>query len=203
MKKTNKYKSGGEKRYQNNNLIKLQRKTGKNQSSVLIEFWQRIYMANIKTNLNGLEITLFFWNSLMSKEKVNESFLNDLCCMREFSYIYNEDFNSESLRRVLSALNNKEPFTGNKTERKYYSNNLMILEYIDEVQPTIDEIKRLNLNKLGEDAKEDMEIIIVPATSGSIQKFDNVLLVDFFSLKNTEKGLVIAGESLETALKNF
>ncbi len=184
MKNLNKYKLGGEKRYQNNNI------------------WQRIYMANIKTNLNGLEITLFFWNSMMAKEKVNESFLNDLSSMREFSYIYNEDFNSESLRRVLSALNNKEPFSGNKAERKYYSNNLMILEYIDEVQPTIDAIKRLNLNKLGESTEEDMEIIIVPATVGGIQKIGNILLVDFFSLKNTENRLVILGESLEAALRN-
>lgn len=158
-------------------------------------------MANIKTNLNGLEIMLFFWNSVMAKEKVNESFLNDLCSMKEFSYIYNEDFNSESLRRVLSALNNKEPFSGNKVERKYYSNNLMIMEYIDEVQPTIDAIKKLNLNKLGEEFKEDTEIIIVPGTSGNVQRHDNKLLVDFFSLKNTENGLVISGESLEAALK--
>lgn len=158
-------------------------------------------MANIKTNLNGLEIMLFFWNSVMAKEKVNESFLNDLCSMKEFSYIYNEDFNSESLRRVLSALNNKEPFSGNKAERKYYSNNLMIMEYIDEVQPTIDAIKKLNLNKLGEEIKEDTEIIIVPGTSGNVQRHDNKLLVDFFSLKNTENGLVISGESLEAALK--
>lgn len=158
-------------------------------------------MANIKTNLNGLEIMLFFWNSVMAKEKVNESFLNDLCSMKEFSYIYNEDFNSESLRKVLSALNNKEPFSGNKAERKYYSNNLMIMEYIDEVQPTIDAIKKLNLNKLGEEFKEDTEIIIVPGTSGNVQRHDNKLLVDFFSLKNTENGLVISGESLEAALK--
>lgn len=158
-------------------------------------------MANIKTNLNGLEIMLFFWNSVMAREKLNESFLNDLCTMKEFSYIYNEDFNSESLRRALSALNNKEPFSGNKVERKFYSNNLMILEYIDEVQPTIDTIKRLNLNKLEKEVSEDIEIIIVPGTSGNIQKHNNVLLVDFFSLKNTENGLVIAGENLKAALK--
>ena len=158
-------------------------------------------MANVKTNLNGLEIMLFFWNSLMAKEKVNESFLNDLCSMKEFSYIYNEEFNSESLRRVLSALNNKEPFSGNKAERKYYSNNLMILEYINEVLPAIDAIKRLSLGNLGEEFKEDMEIIIVPGTSGNVQKHDNILLVDFFSLKNTENGLIISGESLETAIK--
>jgi len=105
-------------------------------------------MANIKINLNGLEIMVFFWNSLMSREKVSESFLNDLCSMQEFSYIYNEDFNNESLRRVLSALNNKEPFSGNKPERKYYSNSLMIMEYIDEVQPTINAIKKLKMDWL-------------------------------------------------------
>lgn len=164
---------------------------------------RRISMASIKTNLNGLEIMLFFWNSVKSKEKVNESFLNDICSMREFSFIYNEDFTSESLRRALSALNNKEPFSGNKTERKFYSNNLMTLEYIDEVQPTIDAIKKLNLDKLAEKAKEDIEIIIIPGISGSVEKRDNILLVDFFKVKYAENGLTMSGESLEDVLKNY
>ncbi|HNU79919.1 MAG TPA: hypothetical protein PKG58_04145 [Bacillota bacterium] len=160
-------------------------------------------MANIKINLNGLEIMVFFWNSLMSREKVSESFLNDLCSMQEFSYIYNEDFNNESLRRVLSALNNKEPFSGNKPERKYYSNSLMIMEYIDEVQPAINAIKKLNLNSIAEKAKEDVEVVVVPGLSKGIEKTDNKLIVDFFGLKNTENGLVISGESLEAVLKNI
>jgi len=160
-------------------------------------------MANIKINLNGLEIMVFFWNSLMSREKVSESFLNDLCSMQEFSYIYNEDFNNESLRRVLSALNNKEPFSGNKPERKYYSNSLMIMEYIDEVQPAINAIKKLNLNGIAEKAKEDVEVVVVPGLSKGIEKTDNKLIVDFFGLKNTENGLVISGESLEAVLKNM
>ena len=160
-------------------------------------------MANIKINLNGLEIMVFFWNSLMSREKVSESFLNDLCSMQEFSYIYNEDFNNESLRRVLSALNNKEPFSGNKPERKYYSNSLMIMEYIDEVQPTINAIKKLNLNSIAEKAKEDVEVVVIPGLSKGIEKTDNKLIVDFFGLKNTENGLVISGESLEAVLKNI
>ncbi|HOH89444.1 MAG TPA: hypothetical protein PL138_04665 [Bacillota bacterium] len=160
-------------------------------------------MANIKINLNGLEIMVFFWNSLMSREKVSESFLNDLCSMQEFSYIYNEDFNNESLRRVLSALNNKEPFSGNKPERKYYSNSLMIMEYIDEVQPAINAIKKLNLNSIAEKAKEDVEVVVVPGLSKGIEKTDNKLIVDFFGLKNTENGLVISGESLEAVLKNM
>ena len=160
-------------------------------------------MANIKINLNGLEIMVFFWNSLMSREKVSESFLNDLCSMQEFSYIYNEDFNNESLRRALSALNNKEPFSGNKPERKYYSNSLMIMEYIDEVQPAINAIKKLNLNSIAEKAKEDVEVVVVPGLSKGIEKTDNKLIVDFFSLKNTENGLVISGESLEAVLKNM
>jgi len=160
-------------------------------------------MANIKINLNGLEIMVFFWNSLMSKEKVSESFLNDLCSMQEFSYIYNEDFNNESLRRVLSALNNKEPFSGNKPERKYYSNSLMIMEYIDEVQPTINAIKKLNLNSIAEKAKEDVEVVVIPGLSKGIEKADNKLIVDFFGLKNTENGLVISGESLEAVLENI
>ena len=123
--------------------------------------------------------------------------------MQEFSYIYNEDFNNESLRRVLSALNNKEPFSGNKPERKYYSNSLMIMEYIDEVQPAINAIKKLNLNSIAEKAKEDVEVVVVPGLSKGIEKTDNKLIVDFFSLKNTENGLVISGESLEAVLKNM
>ncbi|MGI5998131.1 MAG: hypothetical protein ACOX89_05660, partial [Lutispora sp.] len=92
-------------------------------------------------------------------------------------------------------------FSGNKVERKFYSNNLMTLEYIDDVQPTIDAIKKLNLDKLAEEAKEDVEIIIIPGISGNVEKHDNILLVDFFKVKNTENGLTISGENLEDVLK--
>ena len=160
-------------------------------------------MSNLKTNLNGLEIMVFFWNSIISKEKVNETFINDLCSMKEFSYIYNEDFSNESLRRVLSALNNKEPFTGNKVERKYYSNNLMVLEYVEQVQPAIDFIKKLNLDKLSHSASENMEIIVVPGTSAGIEKQGNKLIVDFFKLKLSGDILFIGEENLQTSIENL
>lgn len=160
-------------------------------------------MSNIKTNLNGLEIMVFFWNSLISKEKVSETFINDLCSMKEFSYIYNEDFSNESLRRVLSALNNKEPFTGNKVERKYYSNNLMVLEYVDQVQPKIDTIKKLNLEKLTSKITQNIEIIIIPGTSEGIEKYDDKVIVDFFKLRLSGDMLFIGEEKLQTSIENL
>lgn len=79
----------------------------------------------------------------------------------------------------------------------------MIMEYIDEVQPTINAIKKLNLNNIAEKAKEDVEVVVIPGLSKGIEKTDNKLTVDFFGLKNTENGLVISGESLEAVLKNI
>lgn len=153
-------------------------------------------MSNIKINLNGLEIMVFFWNSIVSKEKLNEAFINDICTMKEYQNIYNNEFTFESLRTVLSAITNKEPYKGNKKEMKFYSNNLRILEYIDDVNPIIDKIKKLNLDSLISKSEKDLEIIILPATTNSIVKFNNSLVVDFFALRLIEDELLIGEEKL-------
>lgn len=158
-------------------------------------------MRNIKVNLNGLEIMLFFWNSIISKEKVNELFINDLCSMKEFSFIYKEEFTPDSLRTILSALNNKEPYKANKIEMKFYSNNLRIMEYIDDVLPTINAIKKLNMDLLSQKLGEDInEIIVVPGTFNTITKSNHCLIVDFFAVRLSENSLIINDKKIEDAL---
>lgn len=158
-------------------------------------------MHNIKVNLNGLEIMVFFWNSIISKEKVNEAFINDLCSMKEFSFIYDGEFNNDSLRTILSALTNKEPYKASKKEMKFYSNNLRVLEYIDEVLPTIHAIKKLNVDMLSQKLDSNInEIIVTPGTSNAITKSENALIVDFFAIRLSENNLIINDKKLEDAL---
>lgn len=158
-------------------------------------------MHNVKVNLNGLEIMLFFWNSVISKEKVNELFINDLCSMKEFSFIYREEFTPDSLRTILSALNNKEPYKASKTEMKFYSNNLRIMEYIDDVLPTINAIKKLNMDMLSQRLGENInEIIVVPGTSSTITESDHCLIIDFFAVRLSEGNLIINDKKIEDAL---
>ncbi len=158
-------------------------------------------MHNIKVNLNGLEIMLFFWNSIISKEKVNELFINDLCSMREFSFIYQEEFTTDSLRTILSALNNKEPYKASKKEMKFYSNNLRVMEYIDEVLPIINAIKKMNMDILSQKLDENInEIIVVPGTSNTITKSDHCLIVDFFAARLSQGNIIINDKKIEDAL---
>jgi len=158
-------------------------------------------LHNIKVNLNGLEIMVFFWNSIISKEKVNEAFINDLCSMKEFSFIYDGEFNNDSLRTILSALTNKEPYKASKKEMKFYSNNLRVLEYIDEVLPTIHAIKKLNVDMLSQKLDSNInEIIVTPGTSNAITKSENALIVDFFAIRLSENNLIINDKKLEDAL---
>jgi len=137
----------------------------------------------------------------MSKEKVNELFISDLCLMREFGFIYQEEFTPDSLRTILSALNNKEPYKAGKKEMKFFSNNLRVMEYIDEVLPTINAIKKMNMDILSQKLDENInEIVIVPGTSNTITKSDNCLILDFFAIRLSEGDLVINNKKIEDVL---
>lgn len=160
-----------------------------------------VFLHNIKVNLNGLEIMLFFWNSIISKEKVNEPFINDLCSMKEFSFIYQEEFTPDSLRTILSALNNKEPYKASKKEMKFYSNNLRVMEYIDEVLPAINAIKKMNMDLLSQKLDENInEIIVIPGTSNAITRSGHCLIMDFFAVRLSEGNLIMNGKKIEDAL---
>jgi len=74
-------------------------------------------LKNIKVNLEEIEAMLYFWHATGEKEKVAESYLNSITQMPGLSACYDDDFNGESVRKVLSAITNRE-LLSQKTQKE-------------------------------------------------------------------------------------
>ncbi|WGX75056.1 hypothetical protein QJS64_13275 [Paraclostridium bifermentans] len=65
-------------------------------------------MAKIVIKSEILEMMLYIWDSLHQKEKIADSFFIGLSDEMDMKYLYDEDFTKESVRKVLSAMSNRE-----------------------------------------------------------------------------------------------
>ncbi len=156
-------------------------------------------------NLNAVEIMHFYWISVASREKLNEKFITDIASSDAFQLTFNENFTKESVRRCLSAISNREPFTGNPTESRFYTRNLMILEYYDTLEAKINGFKSLSLSNFSEDTIENFEksdllnheILVVPNPFDTMIKADNKLIINFFKFNMIDGILSAEGKSIE------
>ena len=157
----------------------------------------------LSLNLNLLETMYYFWIAISSREKLSEKFINDIANDSTFSQIYNEEFSNESVRRSLSALSNREPFTGNKAETRFYSRNLMILEYIDTLQSKMNAFKALRLNELEASIASidnELTIYVVPSPFETVQLKNNSLYLNFFKFNIIDGQLKADDQTIEQIL---
>lgn len=148
-------------------------------------------IKNIVLNLEAIEALHFFWIAASEKDPVDEKFFHDLGQMSAVKVVYDEDFNSESLRRALSAIKNREPFTGNKKERKFWNLNMWAMEDLELTAAMIQPIKQLNVDHLMESlntyAPENeavtLEVYISPLFEEAYRIDDNKLLINFFRIR--------------------
>lgn len=77
-------------------------------------------IKQIELNLETIESMLYLWTALAEKEKVAESFFVDVAKQYPLQAIKTKDFNEESVRRVLSAIQNRELLsTATKEEKDF------------------------------------------------------------------------------------
>lgn len=74
-------------------------------------------MAKIVIKREILEMMLYIWDSVHQKEKIADSFFIGLADETDMKYLYDEDFTKESVRKVLSAISNRE-LLNKPTKRK-------------------------------------------------------------------------------------
>ncbi len=133
----------------------------------------------MKINLEVIEMMLFFWHSTKDKEKVSDLYLNDIANREEMEVIYNDDFNKESVRKVLSAITNRELLSNRtKDEGMFWNNNMWMTEDLSITQAMIDPIKALNVD----DIEKDIEVIFIPGLSEVYYIKDNKLYINFFKI---------------------
>jgi hypothetical protein len=168
-------------------------------------------LKNITLNLEAIEALHFFWIAASEKDHVDEKFFHDLSEMNAVKLMYDDEFNNESVRRALSAIKNREPFTGNKKERKFWNLNMWAMEDLELTASMITPIKQLNLEHLVEVLNNDhtvehetIEVYFSPIHEDLYKIIDNKLLVNFFRIRTSfmDDSVTIEDLSLEAFIES-
>ena len=163
-------------------------------------------MKNIKIDFDVLEMMIFFWESVASKDKMGDDYFMSIAEKPQMEVVYNEDFSKDSVRRVMSAISNREKLN-NRTlsESRFWNNNMWILEDLQTMHNMMAPIKTLNLAELTEKYKastkfDEIELIFIPAHAAAFYIKGNIIYINFFKLiPNYEdpKDIKIAGLPLK------
>jgi len=164
-------------------------------------------IKRIRVKLNVIEGMLYYWQATAEKEKVGELYIINMAKLPEMGYLYDDEFNQESMRKVLSAVSNREVLNSNsKKERKFWNNNMWMLEDLEYTNMMVKPLKTLNLDSIIDgldsinDLKkyEELEVIFLPGLHDEYLIVENKLIINFFRVKpdlyNEDK--VMIGETL-------
>ena len=143
-------------------------------------------VKSITVKLDAVEMMIYFWQAVSEREKVSEMYMREVADKHEMKYLYDEEFNQESVRKVLSAISNRELLSGaTKAERKFWNNNMWMMEDLENMRNMIKPIKTLNLDDLkdsisGED--KDLEVVFIPGHQSEYTIDENKLVINFFRI---------------------
>lgn len=146
-------------------------------------------VKTITVNLDTVEMMLFFWQSVAEREKVGEEFMREVADKDDMKYLYNENFSQESVRKVLSAISNRELLNNpTKEESRFWNYNMWMLEDLDNMNNMVKPVKTLNLDDVKEKIKdndtkvETLEVVFVPGHLEEYYIDENKLVINFFRL---------------------
>lgn len=147
-------------------------------------------LKTINKNLNVIESMLYFWQATKEKEKVGEQYLVTLSEYDEMKLLYSDEFSSESVRKSLSAISNREMLNNaTQKERQFWNNNMWMLEDMGYLKMMVDPLKKLNLDSLIEKinakkeiSQEAIEVVFIPANKEEYFVKGNKLIINFFKV---------------------
>ncbi len=161
-------------------------------------------IKTITTNLDIVEMMLFYWESVKEREKIVESFIIEVSEKEDMEYLYNENFNKDSVRKVLSAISNREKLNHpSKEEGRFWNNNMWMLEDLSNMNNMVRPLKLLNLDYLKDELEskyEELKVVFIP---GHIEEYyidENKLVINFFRIMvdmMDESIVKISGKPLE------
>ncbi len=162
-------------------------------------------IKSIKVNLDVIEAMLYYWQATSEKQKVGEPYIISIAEFKEMEYLYGEGFDKDSVRRVLSAISNREVLNSeSKLERKFWNNNMWMLEDLEFTNMMVQPIKVLNLsdmvdklNNINSDTKyEQIQVIFIPGHVDEYYIDGNKLIINFFRIMPSlyEEGKVTIGD---------
>ncbi len=65
-------------------------------------------MTRINVKLDVIEAMLYFWKATNDREKVGEAYMVNITGYDAMKPLYQDDFDEEAAREVLSAISNRE-----------------------------------------------------------------------------------------------
>lgn len=142
----------------------------------------------ININTEVVEMMIFFWSSVAEKEKVAEPYIISVAERPEMKLIYDDEFKEEGVRSVLSAISNRELLNGgSKKDKRFWNNNMWMMEDLGVMQAMIDPMKQLNLqedeaNLSTKSGYDEVNVIFVPGTTDFFKVVGNNLVVNFFKI---------------------
>ncbi|MFD3155917.1 hypothetical protein ACFIJ5_03490 [Haloimpatiens sp. FM7330] len=150
-------------------------------------------LKSIKVNLEEIESMLYFWQATSEKERVAEQFLTDVAKMKGICASYDDEFNDESVRKVLSAITNNELLSKKtKKEGRFWNYNMWVMEDLEYTNMMVQPVKQLNLDSLVDELKdmnskyEEIEVRFSPLSLEDYIIKDNMLVVNFFRVKPSD-----------------
>lgn len=166
-------------------------------------------LQRIRVNIEEIESMLYFWQATTEKEKVSEEYLTEVASMKGLNLTYGEDFNAESVRKVLSAITNRE-ILSQKTQKegRFWNYNMWMLEDLSNTMAMIKPLKMLNLDDLTEKIKndkeydkyEEIEVRFSPIHMDEYIISGNTLVINFFRVMPSfedENEATIGGKDLK------
>ena len=160
-------------------------------------------IKRIKLNMEEIESMLYFWQASKDREKVAEQYLVEIAALPGLSSCYDNEFNAESVRKVLSAITNRE-LLSNKTQKegRFWNNNMWMMEDISYTYRMIQPLKKLNVDSLVQGLSqyttdyEEIEVIFAPLHIDEYIISGNKVIINFFRVmpnaedENDEKGTI-------------
>lgn len=141
-------------------------------------------MAKIVIKNEILEMMLYIWDSVHQKEKIADSFFLEIAENPDMKYLYNDNFTKESVRKVLSAISNRELLNKpTKEESRFWSKNMWMLEDLGFTNMMVAPVKQLNLDYLEDKlTKDEYEIVFIPGHMEECYIDGNKLVINFFNI---------------------
>lgn len=129
--------------------------------------------------------------------------------------VYDSEFGMESVRVVLSAISNRELLNStNKKERRFWNNNMWMLEDMTLMQQMIAPLKKLNLDNVAKEINEskadfpyeEIEIVFFPGHMDANKIENNKLYLNFFLVKPdlfNEEVVLFEDKEVKDYIKNL
>lgn len=142
----------------------------------------------ININTEVVEMMIFYWTSVSEKEKVAEPYIISVAERPEMKMIYDQEFDDQGVRRVLSAISNRELLNGgSKKEKRFWNNNMWMMEDLGVMQAMIDPMKQLSFKDDADSLStksgfDEVNVIFVPGTTDFFKVEGNNLIVNFFKI---------------------